>query len=329
MRIALCALLLTALLVFPGVVPDTPGHLGSLVETALPWFGLGIPLLLAAAAVRRSLRGVAFALVPAVAWAVLFGPGLVPSPEAAPGRTDFQVLTLNVGGDRTAPHDVARDILATGADVVALEKVPNNAVKTYEQELHAAYPHRATGDTLGLWSRYPLHGVEKLDLGGAWPHAIRAVARTPVGDTAVYAVRLPSVRVTVREGFTVQRRDASAARLAERVARDPTRRVVVLGDLNGSLRDRGLAPLTRGLRTADGGAGHGLGFTWPAAFPVVRLDHVLVRGLASTGSTVLPDLGSDHRPVLTGLRAPDQTSARGPKTPALRTFAEEIESGGL
>ncbi|WAL99621.1 endonuclease/exonuclease/phosphatase family protein [Streptomyces sp. Je 1-369] len=303
MRIALPAVLLTALLVFPGVLPNTPGHLGSLVETALPWFGLGIPLLLAAAAVRRSLKGLAFALVPTVAWAALFGPGLVSLPQPSPGRTDFQVLTLNVGGDRTAPRDVARDILAADADVVALEKVPNGAMKTYEQELHAIYPHRATGDTLGLWSRYPLHGVEKLDLGGAWPHAVRAVARTPVGDTAVYAVRLPSVRVTVREGFAVRRRDASAARLAERVARDPARRVVVLGDLNGSLRDRGLAPLTHRLRPAGGGSGHGPGFTWPAAFPVVRLDHVLLRGLTPTGTTVLPDLGSDHRPVLTGLRS--------------------------
>lgn len=182
---------------------------------------------------------------------------------------------------------------------------PNHgALKTYERELHGAYPHHAAGNTLGLWSRYPLRGVERLDLGGAWPHAIRAVARTPVGDTAVYAVRVPSVRVTFRDGFTVRRRDASAARPAERVARDRTRHVVVLDDLNGSLRDRGLAPLTRGLRPAGGGgSGHGQGFTWPAAFPVVRLDHVLVRGLAPTGATVLPDLGSDHRPVLTGLRS--------------------------
>ncbi|MEU7576251.1 endonuclease/exonuclease/phosphatase family protein [Streptomyces sp. NPDC041068] len=301
MRIAVPALLLAVVLVFPGLLPNTPGHLGSLTETALPWCGLGIPLLLVWATVRRSLKGAAAVLVPSVAWAVLFGPGIVA--ERGPGHSDLQVLTLNVGGDRTTPRDVAREVRATGADVVALEKVPRPAMRTYEQELRAAYPHRATGDTLGLWSRYPLHGVERLDLGGAWPHAIRAVARTPVGDTAVYAVRLPSVRVGVTKGFAVRQRDASAARLAERVARDRTPRVVVLGDLNGSLRDRALAPLTRGLRSADDRAGRGLGFTWPAAFPVVRIDHVLIRGLEPTGAAVLPDLGSDHRPVVAGLRA--------------------------
>ncbi|MCF3123512.1 endonuclease/exonuclease/phosphatase family protein [Streptomyces arenae] len=300
MRIAVLAFLLAVLLVFPGLVPNSPGHLGSLAETALPWCGLGVPLLLVWAAVRRSLKGAVAVLVPALAWAVVFGPAFAAGHGS--GRPDFQTLTLNVGGDRTAPGDVAREVKAIDADVVALQKVPRPAMGAYERELRAAYPHHVVGDTIGLWSRYPLRDVERLDLGGAWPHALRAVARTPVGDAAFYAVRLPSVRVGVTQGFAVAQRDASAARLAERVARDPTSRVVLLGDLNGSLRDRGLAPLTRGLRSTREQAGHGLGFTWPAAFPVVRIDHVLVRGLTATGTEVLPDLGSDHRPVLTGLR---------------------------
>ncbi|MFJ2767048.1 endonuclease/exonuclease/phosphatase family protein [Streptomyces sp. NPDC087300] len=300
MRIVLPAFLLAGLLAFPGVVPNTPGHLGSLVETALPWFGVGIPLLVLAAAVRRSRTGLAAALVPATVWAALFGPALLP--EQGASQADLKVLTLNVGGDRTAPREVARQVTGTHADVVALEKVPGPAMKEYEKRLGAAYPHHVTRNTLGLWSRYPLKGVEALNLGGAWPHALRAVARTPGGDTAVYAVRLPSVRVTPGKGFAVRDRDASAAELAERIGADPVRRVVLLGDLNGSLRDRGLAPLTRDLTDARERAGRGPGFTWPAAFPVVRIDHVLTRGLEATGSEVLPDLGSDHRPVLTGLR---------------------------
>ncbi|MEV5981380.1 endonuclease/exonuclease/phosphatase family protein [Streptomyces sp. NPDC052114] len=300
MRIALPAFLLAVVLVFPGLVPNAPGHLGSLTETALPWFGLGVPLLLMWAAARRSLKGAVAVLAPALAWTVVFGPAVAAGQGS--GRPDFQALTLNVGGDRTAPGDVAREVKAIGADVVTLQKVPRPAMRAYEEALRAAYPHHVASDTIGLWSRYPLRDVERLGLGGAWPHAIRAVARTPGGDAAVYAVRLPSVRVGVTKGFAVAQRDASAARLAERVARDPTPRVLLLGDLNGSLRDRGLAPLTHGLRSTQEGAGHGLGFTWPAAFPVVRIDHVLVRGLEPTGTRVLPDLGSDHRPVLTGLR---------------------------
>ncbi|MGH4029965.1 endonuclease/exonuclease/phosphatase family protein [Actinomycetota bacterium Odt1-20B] len=292
--------LLAALLAFPGIIPDTPGHLGSLTETALPWLGLAVPFLLLRAALRRSPTQVAAALVPAVVWAAVFGPEFFG--QQHPERAEFHVLTLNVGGERTTPEEVAREVTAADADVVALEKVPTGAVKEYERRLAAAYPHHATANTLGLWSRYPLHDVEALDLGGAWPHAIRAVARTPGGDTALYAVRLPSVRVTARQGFAVADRDASAAALRDRVAHDPAARLVLLGDLNGSLRDRGLAPLTRELNSVRDQAGRGPGFTWPAAFPLVRIDHVLVRGLTATDVTVRPDLGSDHRPVLAGLR---------------------------
>lgn len=293
-------LLLACLLAFPGLVPDTPGRIGGLIETALPWIGLGVLPLVAWAALRRSPTGVAAALLPAVVWAFLYAPLFVP--QRVEGRAAFQVLTLNVGGERTTPRDVARKVLATGADLVALEKVPVRAMGAYSKALGAAYPHHATRNTLGLWSRYPLRDVEALDLGGAWPHAIRATARTPGGDTAVYAVRLPSVRLRMTEGFATGARDAAADALAHRVAKDPAARLVLLGDLNGSLRDRGLAPLTRGLAAAHEGSGRGFQFTWPAAYPVVRIDHVLLRGLRATESAVLADLGSDHRPVLTGLR---------------------------
>ncbi|MFD9357167.1 endonuclease/exonuclease/phosphatase family protein [Streptomyces sp. NPDC060031] len=299
-RIAVPALLLAVALLFPQLLPNRPGNLGSLAETALPWFGIAIAVLLPWAALRGSRRAMAAALVPLVAWCYLFVPTLTTTPRA--GHTDFKALTFNVGGHRTTPEAVAREVIATGADVVALEKVPLPAIPAYKKALARVYPHHATHNTLGLWSRYPLRAVEAMNLGGPWPHAIRAVAGTPGGDTAIYTVRLPSVRFQATEGFAIGRRDAAAAVLADRIAKDPARRMMLLGDLNGSLRDRGLAPLTHRLKPAQEHAGRGFGFTWPAAFPVVRIDHVLLRGLEASTTSVLPDLGSDHRPVLTGVR---------------------------
>jgi vancomycin resistance protein VanJ len=44
-------------------------------------------------------------------------------------------------------------------------------------------------------------------------------------------------------------------------------------------------------------AGDGFGFTWPASFPVVRIDQILVSGVEPDSSWVLPANGSDHKPV--------------------------------
>jgi vancomycin resistance protein VanJ len=47
--------------------------------------------------------------------------------------------------------------------------------------------------------------------------------------------------------------------------------------------------------------GGGLGFTWPAVFPLTRPDHVLARGLTPVSDQALAAGGSDHRLVLVGL----------------------------
>ncbi|WP_369223922.1 endonuclease/exonuclease/phosphatase family protein [Streptomyces sp. R39] len=81
------------------------------------------------------------------------------------------------------------------------------------------------------------------------------------------------------------------------VAAEPDQRVVVLGDLNGTMDDRAFAGLTARLRSAQEAAGDGFGFSWPAEFPVARIDQILVRGVRPESSWVLPPTGSDHRPV--------------------------------
>jgi vancomycin resistance protein VanJ len=85
--------------------------------------------------------------------------------------------------------------------------------------------------------------------------------------------------------------------LGQALAADPSKRVVLLGDLNGSTDDRAFAGLTAQLRSAQDVAGDGFGFTWPASFPVVRIDQILVRGVQPDSSWVRTANGSDHRPV--------------------------------
>ena len=84
--------------------------------------------------------------------------------------------------------------------------------------------------------------------------------------------------------------------LADAISNDPAQRLILAGDLNTASTDRSLEGLT-GQLTEARSTGGGFGFTWPASLPMVRLDHVLSRGLTVTGSEVLGRTGSDHRPI--------------------------------
>jgi vancomycin resistance protein VanJ len=106
-------------------------------------------------------------------------------------------------------------------------------------------------------------------------------------------VHLPSVRLGPT-GLTSAARDESAALLAARIADDPADRLLVVGDLNGTVQDRGLGPLISRLDVPDAG----FAFSWPASLPVARIDQVLGRGVEVREVSALDATGSDHLPVL-------------------------------
>ncbi|MEV8227311.1 endonuclease/exonuclease/phosphatase family protein [Streptomyces sp. NPDC079167] len=297
---ALLCLLTAVLLVFPGLVPNTPGRIGSLTETFLPWLGLAVPVLLVPALLRRSLLASAALLLPAAAWAALFG-GLLFSGGQAPDGT-FTVVQHNVSDVNPDPAATARALAGTGADLVALEELTAPALPAFEAALAADYPHRATKGTVGLWSKHPLTGVRLVDIrpkdvGAGWDRGLRATARTPRGEVAVYVAHLPSVRIGAT-GLTSGRRDESAALLGEAIAAEPLDRVVLLGDLNSTLDDRGLEPVT----SLMGTPGPGFAFSWPAKLPVARIDQVLTRSATVTRVRSLPATGSDHLPIAADIR---------------------------
>ncbi|MFD7029493.1 endonuclease/exonuclease/phosphatase family protein [Streptomyces sp. NPDC059917] len=292
------ALLCTLPMVLPDRVPNGFGNLGSLLQTLLPWTGLAVPVLLAPAVVRRSRAAAAAVLVPAVAWACVHGPALTDK-RAAGG--DFTVVSHNVDEGNADPAGTARSLAASGADLLALQELSRKSAPTYARELAAAYPHHEVREGVGLWSKRPLTDVEPVDIM-PWTRALRATVDTPKGPVAVYAAHLASVRVLPTAGFTTGRRNEAAGKLAEALRAEPLSRVIVLGDFNGSVDDSALRGLTSSLRSAQREAGDGFGFTWPASFPVVRIDQVMTKGLAPVSSWTLPATGSDHLPVAAALR---------------------------
>jgi vancomycin resistance protein VanJ len=304
--LAALALLLALVMLLHAEIPDWGWNLGSLAETFLPWLGLLIPVLLAGALRRRSASALAALVLPAVVWLNLFGGVL--SDKSRPGGF-LTVASENVNAGNPDPAGTARDLAASGADVLALVELTPQAAGAYERGLAKAYPYHTLQATVGLWSKLPLSDTQPIDIMDYGPladtipaadkayRALRTTVATGHGPLTVYVAHPGSVRVNPRAGFWTASRDIGVQALGRAVAADPSKRVVLLGDLNGTMDDRAFAGLTAQLRSAQDVAGDGFGFTWPASFPVVRIDQILVRGVEPDNSWVLPANGSDHRPV--------------------------------
>ncbi|MFI6446562.1 endonuclease/exonuclease/phosphatase family protein [Kitasatospora sp. NPDC050543] len=293
--IAALALLTTLLLALHSQVPNGVGNLGSLLETFLPWIGLAVPVLLALALWRRSATALVAITLPAVVWLNLFG-GLLT--DKSSGKGDWTVLTHNVAAANTDPAGTVKLLKDSGAQIVALQELAGSHLRTYESGLAETYPYHAVEGTVGLWSKYPISGVSVVDIRIGWTRAFRAQVTTPQGPVAVFVAHLPSVRVKFDSGFTAGQRDMSAQALGDAIQAESLKKVLLLGDLNGTMNDRSLAPITSQMRSAQGAAGDGFGFSWPDAFPMARIDQILSRGgLKPTDSRVLGSDGSDHRAV--------------------------------
>lgn len=293
--LAALALLLSLVMLLHSRIPNRIGNLGSLTETFLPWFGLAIPVLLILGLVRKSATALIAVVLPTVVWLNLFG-GLLLSDKTGTGG-DLTVATHNVNAENPDPAGTARDVAASGADIVALEELTASAIPTYETALASTYKYHSVEGTVGLWSKYPMTGVKAVDIKLGWTRAMRATVATPEGQIAVYVAHLPSVRVKIQAGFTARQRDTSADALGEAIAAEPLKRKILLGDLNGTMNDRSLNAVTSQMRSTQGAAGSGFGFSWPASFPMARIDQIMVQGVEPVSSWTLPKTGSDHLPI--------------------------------
>ncbi|WP_428846940.1 endonuclease/exonuclease/phosphatase family protein [Nocardia terpenica] len=166
--------------------------------------------------------------------------------------------------------------------------------------MSATHPYHVAEGTVALWSRYPLSGTTAADVGAGWRRGLRTHVDTPTGDLVVFVVHLPSIRL----GDTAAR-NRGLRTLSRELASDPARRIVVLGDFNTTGTDRhwaGFAPGYRDIRTS------GPQFTWPAALPVVRPDHILARDLVPVSSATIRTPGADHRGLVAVFALPAQDS---------------------
>lgn len=293
--LAVCAVLTAGLTAFHGVVPNRPGRVGSLLESFLPWLALAVVPLFVLAVLRRSAVALLALLLPTAAWTQLFGGLLLPG--TPPGPRALVAVQHNVSDENSDPAGTARALAEAGPDLLALQELVPGALPVYQRILAADYPYHAVRGTVGLWSRHPLTGTRPVDIRPGevpepWSRGLRTVVRTPHGEVAAYVAHLPSMRVGAG-GLASSRRDESARLLGRAVAAERLERVILMGDLNGTVDDRGLEPLTSRLEVPR----RGFALSFPASLPVARIDQVMARSATVDHLRALPATGSDHLPV--------------------------------
>lgn len=319
--IAVLAALAVIFLVLHRFLPDADG-VGSMLETWLPWLGVPVGVLLIAAGIVHTRTALVATLVAAAVWTALYGPTLLPRGSSAPAQ--LRVFSEDVNGNSGEATTSGSMAMAEKADVVALEDMYSSVSGSSAVDaLNTAYPNHVTEYEFGLWSRYKISDVTPIALSTGQPGqpsssaavdnaglaasssdvpvigALEATLHTPYGDLVVYLVHLPQP-VLGNQGFA-KARDQALSQFVSLIEQNPAKHLAVIGDINVAATDRQFSQLTRtdGLTSAQQAAGSGFGFTWPAEFPVVRLDDVLTRGMTPLRSVVLPSIasGQTHLPI--------------------------------
>jgi endonuclease/exonuclease/phosphatase (EEP) superfamily protein YafD len=283
------------------------GTLLTLLVGALPLTLLPAYAVLAVAAALRQRLLAAGAAVVVLGHLLLVAPalGAAELPAQAEQAPRLRVVTANLLVLNPEPERAGAVLRSLRPDVLVVSELsPGGLAGLRASGLLDDLPHsvaRLEGrpETVGLFSRLPLEDVELRSAAfRELPRATVRVSGTPIRLLPAH----PLPPVWVLEGLW----RASLGDLRAEV-RGLDLPLVVAGDLNG---DRDHAAFRRlldtGLRDAHDERGRGIVRTWPAAAPLLHLDHVLVRdgaaarlGVLDVQEVVLP--GTDHRAVVADL----------------------------
>lgn len=260
----------------------------------------------------------------------------------------LRVLTYNVrrclGVDRRyAPERIAALVARTKADVVALQELDVNRLRSggVDQALAIARALRMThhfhpamrvveelyGDA--ILTHLPMRLVK----AGALPGSRRPLWEEPRGALWVEITHAgaPVQVVNTHLGLMPGERVAQAAALLgpEWLGRDDCRGpVILLGDFNARPSSAAYRVLTGTLRDAQLAGGRRPRPTFPGRWPTLRIDHVFVRGGIEVADIRVVDdaeatVASDHLPLCADLLIPPHPV----DAPAARASATGVTQG--
>ena len=298
------------------------------INSVAPYLFLPVPLVLVGGLLTRRWGLVLASLVPAAVFVLIFGPLFVPLGYRAPviqeGAPTLTVLTYNVHALNEDVDAVADAILASGADVVALQELERGMATGLTQRLAERYPYRdlipeAGWSGLGVFSTVPVR-AEQQRMGGTGRRNPQVVTlELPWGDTTFVNVHnlsiprtLPDWPSEITASLRQRQRVADAILTFSRQRSAP---LIVVGDFNTTERSTAYETVSLALADSWREVGFGFGHTFPGGprsptpFGVsvppwlLRIDYVFHSSeMVAASADIGPwDGGSDHRPVLVTL----------------------------
>ncbi|MBB5366434.1 endonuclease/exonuclease/phosphatase family protein [Deinococcus humi] len=260
------------------------------------------------------LRWAAWNVLAAAAFVVV-QVGLVLPSERPVVSAPITLLSLNTLDASADPGRIAQLARREGADVVVLQEAlfKDRPQETYAARVRAAFPGWSTahqGELLTL-TRLPLLESRPLRFPQTGHVLLVTRLQTRTGEVTVVNVHLPTLALLTdinrpgepralpgRVAWRLHLRRELPGAVSQVQATAPGA-VVLVGDMNAPARGE-LHRLLRatGLRDAFVQAGAGFGFTYAARLGFLRLDYTWGDGVVFTAARALPEVLSDHRPLL-------------------------------
>lgn len=255
----------------------------------------------------------------------LYGPLYRPwRVTSVPAGQALTVMTYNVLGYNRHPQAVVDAILASGADVVALQELNPSVAKAIQQRLSSTYPYQEMDarDSVfgsGVISRYPMHLSDE-KLPGTWVGTPQILSLIVGGKSItllnahVFATNLGTPEYIEA---TIYARERQARAIVDFVGAHPEP-VIVPADFNSTAQNSTYPIVTSVLSDAWMEAGWGPGYSFPglsSSIPTwaIRIDYIFYsHHFSAVDAQIGPwDGYSDHRPVLARLVLTDDSPLQG------------------
>ncbi|RPI83666.1 MAG: hypothetical protein EHM41_15380 [Chloroflexi bacterium] len=252
---------------------------------------------------------------------------LKPISTDARTRTQFCVMTYNVGNGLATPERLIPLLQSCGADLIGLQELSMHQADAIRYKLNKVYPHQAlfpgsftvSFEGKGILSRYPIHSVEQLHLYPSRPD-LKGIVEIDGLSLGVVVAHPPPPRPRIFGISFDPQTKTQISTLIKKAIASPA--AVLLGDLNTSERTETYTELLEaGLKDAFRSAGVGAGHTlpvrlgpwrrfqvihrmirWMPLLPFIRVDYIwYTNALTALAAWLGEDAGSDHLPVLARL----------------------------